>query len=127
MPQAYQLEFRRDVVAVARRKESSLRHVAKDFGIPEPCLQRWVRRAEIEAGLRHRPQPDDTACARHSTALASYVTPVLALTLFSSPSTRHSTPLPILSIGPCQSLRAPSTPPPYSPPPAHFVSPPFPR
>ncbi len=52
MPQAYQLEFRRDVVAVARRKESSLRQVAKDFGISETCLQRWVRRAEIEDGVR---------------------------------------------------------------------------
>ena len=52
MPKAYPLEFRRDVVAVARRRESSLRQVAKDFGISETCLQRWVRRAEIEDGRR---------------------------------------------------------------------------
>lgn len=52
MPKAYPLEFRRDVVAVARRRESSLRQVAKDFGISETCLHRWVRRAEIEDGRR---------------------------------------------------------------------------
>jgi transposase len=52
MPKAYPEEFRRDVVAVARRKESSLRQVAKDFGISETCLQRWVKRSEIEDGVR---------------------------------------------------------------------------
>jgi transposase len=52
MPKAYPEEFRRDVVAVARRRESSMRQVAKDFGISETCLQRWVRRAEIEDGRR---------------------------------------------------------------------------
>jgi transposase len=52
MPKAYPAEFRRDVVAVARRKESSLRQTAKDFGISETCLQRWVKRAEIEDGVR---------------------------------------------------------------------------
>ncbi len=26
--------------------------IAKDFGISETCLQRWVRRAEIEDGVR---------------------------------------------------------------------------
>jgi transposase-like protein len=52
VPKPYPLEFRRDVVAVARRRESSMRQVAKDFGISETCLQRWVRRAEIEDGQR---------------------------------------------------------------------------
>ncbi len=52
MPKAYPLEFRRDVIAVARRKEASLRQIAKDFGISETCLHRWVRRAEIEDDVR---------------------------------------------------------------------------
>ena len=52
MPKAYPAEFRRDVVAVALRREASLRQVAKDFGISETCLSRWVRRAEIEDGVR---------------------------------------------------------------------------
>jgi len=33
MPKAFPLEFRRDVVAVARRGEAPLSQVAKDFGI----------------------------------------------------------------------------------------------
>jgi transposase len=52
MPQAYPIEFRRDVVAVARRRETSLRQIAKNFGISETCLHRWVQRAEIEDGVR---------------------------------------------------------------------------
>ena len=52
MPKAYPEEFRRDVVAVARRRETSLRQIAKDFGISETCVSRWVRRSEIEDGVR---------------------------------------------------------------------------
>jgi transposase len=52
VPQAFPLEFRRDVVAVARRKEAPMSQIAKDFGISESCLHRWVKRAEIEDGVR---------------------------------------------------------------------------
>jgi len=52
MPKAFPLEFRRDVVAVARRKEAPMSQIAKDFGVSESCLHRWVKRAEIEDGLR---------------------------------------------------------------------------
>jgi transposase len=52
MPKAFPLEFRRDVVAVARRKEAPMSQIAKDFGISEACLHRWVKRAEIEDGVR---------------------------------------------------------------------------
>jgi transposase len=52
MPKAFPLEFRRDVVAVARRKEAPMSQIAKDFGISESCLHRWVKRAEIEDGVR---------------------------------------------------------------------------
>jgi transposase-like protein len=37
---------------VALRKEAPLSQVARDFGISESCLHRWVRRAEIETGTR---------------------------------------------------------------------------
>lgn len=33
MPKAFPLEFRRDVVAVARKGEAPLSQIAKDFGI----------------------------------------------------------------------------------------------
>ena len=52
MPKAYPLEFRRDVIAVARRREAPLAQIAKDFGISETCLQRWLRLADIEDGNR---------------------------------------------------------------------------
>ena len=48
MPQA----FRRDVVAVALRRQAPMSQIAKDFGISETCLHRWIRRAEIEDGAR---------------------------------------------------------------------------
>jgi transposase-like protein len=52
MPKPFPEEFRRDVVAVALRKEAPLSQVARDFGISESCLHHWVRRAEIEQGTR---------------------------------------------------------------------------
>jgi transposase len=52
VPKAFPLEFRRDVVAVARKGEASLAQVAKDFGISESCVQRWVQLADIEDGAR---------------------------------------------------------------------------
>ena len=52
MPKPFPEEFRRDVVAVALRKQTPLSQVARDFGISESCLHRWVRRAEIEQGTR---------------------------------------------------------------------------
>lgn len=52
MPKAFPEEFRRDVVAVARRREAPMSQVARDFGISESCLARWVHRAEIEDGQR---------------------------------------------------------------------------
>ncbi len=52
MPKPYPEEFRRDVVAVARKGQSTLRQVAKDFGISESCLANWLKQADIEEGSR---------------------------------------------------------------------------
>lgn len=52
MPKAFPLEFRRDVVAVARRREAPLSRIAKDFGVSEACLHRWLKMADVEDGLR---------------------------------------------------------------------------
>ena len=51
MPTPYPPEFRRDVIAVARKSEASVAQVAKDFGISETCLQRWLKIADREDGL----------------------------------------------------------------------------
>jgi transposase len=50
MVKAYPEEFRRDVIAVARTGETSVRQVAKDFGISETCLARWLRPADRDDG-----------------------------------------------------------------------------
>ena len=52
MPKAFPREFRDDVVAVARKGEASIAQVAKDFGVSESCLQRWLKIADVEDGRR---------------------------------------------------------------------------
>ena len=48
----YPKEFRDDVVAVARQGQSSLKQIAKDFGISEGSLANWMKQADIEDGRR---------------------------------------------------------------------------
>jgi transposase len=52
MPKAFPLEFRRDVVAVARKGEAPLSLIAKDFGISGSCLHRWLKLADLDDGVR---------------------------------------------------------------------------
>ncbi|WP_188484684.1 IS3 family transposase [Cellulomonas carbonis] len=52
MPKPYPMEFRRDVVAVARCGDAPIKQVAADFGIAESCLRNWLRDADVEDGNR---------------------------------------------------------------------------
>ncbi len=54
MPAPYPKEFREDVVRVARARPEgvTLAQVAKDFGVHEMTLSKWLRRAAIEDGTR---------------------------------------------------------------------------
>jgi transposase len=52
MPKPFPVEFRRDVVAVARKGEAPLSQIAKDFGISESCLHRWLKIADTDDGIR---------------------------------------------------------------------------
>ena len=53
MPKAFPIEFRRDiVVAVVRKGETPLSHIAKVFGISESCLHRWLNLADVDDGAR---------------------------------------------------------------------------
>ena len=52
MPKVFPLEFRRDVVAVARESDAPIAQVARDFGISESCLQRWLKLDDVEVGRR---------------------------------------------------------------------------
>ena len=51
MPKAFPEEFRRDVIAVARKGEAPLRQIAKDFGISEGCLHRWLKIDDRDEGI----------------------------------------------------------------------------
>src|SRR5690242_17659013 len=51
LPKAFPLEFRRDVVAAARRGEAPLSQVARDFGISGSCLLRWLKLAGVDDGV----------------------------------------------------------------------------
>ena len=52
MPKPYPPEFRRDVVAVARKHEAPLNQIAKDFGISESCLNGWLKATDVEDGIK---------------------------------------------------------------------------
>lgn len=40
------------MVAVARKGEAPVAQIAKDFGVSESCLHRWLQLADIEDGTR---------------------------------------------------------------------------
>ena len=40
------------MVAVARKGEAPLSLIAKDFGISESCLHRWLKLADVDDGVR---------------------------------------------------------------------------
>lgn len=40
------------MVAVARKGETPIAQLAKDFGISESCLRNWLRAADVEDGIR---------------------------------------------------------------------------
>ena len=54
MTNAYPMEFRRDVVQVARNREPgvTLEKIAADFGIHPITLSTWLKRADIENGVK---------------------------------------------------------------------------
>ena len=52
MPKRFPLEFKRDVVRVARRGDLTVPEVAHDFGVSEESVRRWMRQADIDAGVK---------------------------------------------------------------------------
>lgn len=61
MSKPYPVEFRRGVVAVARKREAPLSQIAKDFGISDACLHNWLKRADVEEGVTPGVMEKDTA------------------------------------------------------------------
>ena len=52
MPKKYPVEFKQDVVTVARRGDLTLAEVAVDFGVAPETVRRWVRQADVDEGIR---------------------------------------------------------------------------
>lgn len=52
MPKKFPPEFKRDVVAVARRRTVPLEEVAADFDISVSSLHRWMRQADVDDGIK---------------------------------------------------------------------------
>lgn len=54
MPKPYPAEFRADVVRVARDRQDgvTIEQIATDFGVHPMTLQKWLRRAAVEDGVR---------------------------------------------------------------------------
>lgn len=52
MPKKFPAEFKRDVVAVARRRLVPLDEVAADFDISTSTLNRWMRQADVDDGIK---------------------------------------------------------------------------
>jgi transposase-like protein len=63
VPKPYPREFRDDVVRVARSRDAgvTLAQIAEDFGIHEMTLSKWMRRADVEDGVRSGPTSAEAA------------------------------------------------------------------
>ena len=63
MPQPYPKEFRDDVIQVALNRDSktTIAQIAKEFGIDEGTLNKWIRQAEIDAGNKPGKSTDESA------------------------------------------------------------------
>ena len=52
MPKKFPPEFKRDVVAVARRGDLTVAEVAADFDISIESVRRWMRQADVDDGIK---------------------------------------------------------------------------
>lgn len=52
MPAAHPEEFRRRAVNLAREDGASVAQIAKDLGISESCLRRWMSIDDVDAGRK---------------------------------------------------------------------------
>ena len=59
MPAAKPPEFRRRAVDLVRRGEQSVPQIAKDLGISESCLRRWVAVDDVDSGRREGVSSDE--------------------------------------------------------------------
>ena len=61
MPAAKSPEFRRRAVELARLGEKPIAQIARDLGIAESGLRRWVKQADIDEGKKDGLTSDERA------------------------------------------------------------------
>jgi transposase-like protein len=61
MPAPKSPEFRRRAVELARLREKPIAQVAKDLGIAESGLRRWMKQADIDEGKQEGLTSDERA------------------------------------------------------------------
>lgn len=68
MPKPYPREYREDVVRVARDRDPgvTLQQVAADFGIHVMTLSKWMRQADVDAGVKPGTSTTDNAELREA-------------------------------------------------------------
>jgi transposase len=66
VPKAFPVEFRSDVVAVARWGQAPISRIAKDFGISESCRQRRLKIADVEDEVKPGVNQADAAELREA-------------------------------------------------------------
>ena len=61
MPAPKPPEFRQRAVELVRLREKPVAVIARDLGISESCLRRWMDRADVEAGHKEGLSKDERA------------------------------------------------------------------
>src|SRR5699024_3849134 len=63
MPQPYPKEFRGDVIRVVQTRDSktTIAQIAKDFGVHEGTIAKWLRQADSAAGNKRGKSTDESA------------------------------------------------------------------
>lgn len=59
MPAPKDPEFRRRAVELARRREKPIAQIARDLGIAESGLRRWMAQADVDEGRREGLSTDE--------------------------------------------------------------------
>ncbi len=59
MPAPYPAEFRQRAVELARRREQPIAQIAKELGVAESGLRRWMDQADVDEGHKRGLSTDE--------------------------------------------------------------------
>ena len=52
MPRPYPTEFKQGALDLVRQSDRSIADVARELGIAESCLRRWIKQSQLDRGER---------------------------------------------------------------------------